>query len=72
MPVCQANAGEQMMPDLVVGRQAVGQMYESGARITRLKDPSLSRVAKTDDIAPLGEEVGVMEGETGRPFSTAV
>ena len=56
----------------VVSEKTEGKMYESGARIARLIDTSMSRVVETDDIAPLGEEACVMEGEPGRPFCTAV
>nr|POF11849.1 hypothetical protein CFP56_78079 [Quercus suber] len=78
MPVCYARDGTQMVPDVVmavgsiVSRQTVGQIYESGAGLERLRDPNMSRVVQPDDVAPLGHEVHIMNGTTGEMYTTAV
>lgn len=76
MPVCRTRDGQQIVPDVImavasiVRRQTVGQIYESGAGIQRIKDPSRSRVVLPDEVASLGEEVSVMDGRTSKLYNT--
>jgi DNA-directed RNA polymerase beta subunit len=78
MPMCYTADGTQITPDVVmavssiVTRQTLGQIYESGASLERVKNPALSRVISADEIAPLGEDVSVMDGRTGRFYRTAL
>jgi hypothetical protein len=83
MPVCYTKDGDQMVPDAVVAvasivrRQTLGQIYESGAGIEKIKYKVVdgvrtsdfvreSRIIAPDEKAVLGEEVSVMDGRTGR------
>lgn len=76
MPTCYTRDGQQIVPDVVmavasiVRRQTVGQIYESGAGVQRVKDPSRSRIVLPDEVASLGEEVDVMDGRTGEFYKT--
>lgn len=78
MPMCTSRDGTVTIPDVVmavgsiVSRQTVGQIYESGASIERLRDPTKNMVIEADEIGPLGEEVTVACGMTGRRFRTVV
>lgn len=78
MPICYTSTGETIVPDVVmavssiVTRQTVGQIYESGASLERIKNPALDRVVSADEIAPLGEDVRVMDGRTGKFYKTAL
>lgn len=78
MPVCRLKDGQQIIPDVVVAvgsivsRQTVGQVYESGAGIQRLSDPSMSDVVQADEVRSIGEEVSVTDGATGRRYRTAL
>ena len=76
MPVCRTRDGQKIVPDVVmavasiVRRQTAGQIYESGAGIRRLKDPSMNMVVSPDEVAELGEDVDVMDGRTGEFYKT--
>lgn len=78
MPVCYAKDGTTIIPDVImavssiVTRQTLGQVYESGASLERIKDPSLDPVIPPDATAPLGEDVRVMDGRTGEFYTTAL
>lgn len=78
MPICHTKSGEQIVPDVImavasiVNRQTVGQIYESGAGIMRLKNPNMDRVVLSDEISELGEDVSVMNGTTGEFYKTVV
>lgn len=78
MPICVTKDGVQIIPDVVmavssiVTRQTLGQVYESGASIQRLMHPHLSKVIAADEVAPLGENVTVIDGITGKTFRTAM
>lgn len=76
MPVCCTKDGQQIVPDVVmavasiVRRQTVGQVYESGAGIQRIKNPGMSRVVESDEVADLGEEVDVLDGRNAKFYRT--
>jgi hypothetical protein len=76
MPICTTKRGETMIPDVViavgsiVSRQTVGQVYESGACIERLRDPSMDMVIQPDEIRGIGEDVTVMNPWTGKFYET--
>lgn len=78
LPVCTTKRRETVIPDVVVAvgsivsRQTVGQIYESGAGIDRLRDPSINMVINPDEIRSLGEDVTVMNPWTGKYYKTAV
>lgn len=78
MAVCYMRDGSMIVPDVVmavssiVSRQTVGQIYESGASLERVKDSGLSPVIDPDQTAALGEDVSVMDGTTGQFFESAM
>lgn len=76
LPICTTNEGHSIIPDVVVAvgsivsRQTVGQVYESGAGIERLKNPSIDDVVNPDEIRSTGEDVSVINPFTGETYET--
>lgn len=78
MPVCRIKDRQSVVPDVViavgfiVSRQVVGQIYESGVGLERLRNPSINMVVDADEIRSTGEEVTVKNGRTGKMHRIAV